>query len=77
MRDLHRHETPSTDLFIRTVIDREGCGRHKAEKGEPCWVISRLRHPHAFFAVCNRRAKKAGYNHPISDNSLRTYRNKK
>lgn len=55
------HEAPSTEMYIPTVLERTSCSKHNAERDEPCYYIDGLR------GVCNRRAKSAGYNHPISD----------
>jgi hypothetical protein len=62
-------EVPTTDRFMETVTHRVPCKRHQKEAGFPCWhIVSDGRN--AMFAVCNWRAKKAGFNGKISGKSL-------
>lgn len=46
---------------ISGVLATTACPKHKAEVGESCYDTLR--------GVCNARAKKAGFNHSISDKS--------
>lgn len=66
-------EAPTTDKYVGVVVDRESCGKHKASKGFPCWV---LENSLGIFlqGVCNRRAHKAGFNNKINEKSLRLNR---
>lgn len=57
------HEAPSTETFIDETMSRSNCKKHKADVDEPCYRIEHLR------GVCNARAKRAGYDHTISDSS--------
>lgn len=68
MRTYLAPEEPSTDLFMDTIIARVHCPKHKADSGEPCWSIG------IYGQICNRRAKRAGFNHKISEKSLRLTR---
>lgn len=69
-------EKPTTELFLDTILDRRPCPKHKAAIGEPCWVLERSLRGGAL-AVCNRRARAAGFNHPIDPKSLRLNRKPK
>lgn len=64
-------ETPTTDRFVPSVIEREACKRHGAEKGDPCGHLG----PNA--VICNARAKRAGFNGKISEKSIRMTRQKR
>jgi hypothetical protein len=64
-------EVPTTQLFIPTVIERTPCKRHGADKGQPCGNLG------PYHAICNARAKRAGFNAPISEKSLRMNRFKR
>lgn len=64
-------EKPTTELFIPTVVERIFCKKHGAEKGEPCGRLG------PYMAVCNARAKRAGFNAPVSEKSLRMNRHKR
>lgn len=64
---------PTTETYIQTIIDRENCGTHKAWQGIPCWVLENSA-GYFLMGVCNKRAKKAGFKHPVSENSLRSHR---
>jgi hypothetical protein len=64
-------EKPTTALFMDTILDRQACPKHKAEKGFPCGWLG----PHR--VVCNKRARRAGFNHRISEKSLRLNRTPK
>lgn len=66
-------EVPTTEQFVWTVVDREPCGKHQAHKGTPCWQIIQS-DGMGTGAICNKRARKAGFNHRISEKSLRLSR---
>lgn len=66
-------EKPTTEVFMDSVIERVPCKRHASEKGSPCWGIT-TSSGLGLGAVCNWRAKKAGFNHKISEKSLRLNR---
>lgn len=54
---------------IPDVLDRSACAKHNAEFYNPCWTIWKLdggKSP----AVCNSRAKRAGFDAPISPASM-------
>lgn len=67
-------ETPTTELYMKDVIHRQPCKRHDADKGDPCWLLSK--EGFQLGAICNWRAKKAGFNHKIDERSLRLNRRK-
>lgn len=73
MHNKFNKDLPSTETYITTIVERETCGPHKAQRGFPCWV---LENSFGYFlqGVCNKRAKKAGFNHPVSEKSLRSHR---
>lgn len=64
-------DKPTTELFMDAVLERQACRHHKAEKGQPCGWMGPFR------AICNKRAKAAGFNHPIHPGSLRLNRQNK
>jgi hypothetical protein len=69
-------EAPTTELFMEDVINRETCRRHGTDIGQACWSW----HDSSGFllgAVCNNRAKRAGFNHEISDKALHLTRFRK
>jgi hypothetical protein len=76
MRDLHTTETPTTELYLDAVLERQSCQKHDAEKGSPCWGITESSGV-GRGAVCNKRAKRAGFNNKVSEKSLRLNRHKK
>ena len=58
------------DKFISIILDREGCNKHNALKGAPCFLI-RKHHGFGYYAgVCNKRAKRAGFSGKISAKAL-------
>lgn len=69
-------EVPTTDLYLPSVMDRQQCPKHKAPQGVPCFHIPRVKGGY-FGAVCNKRAKRAGFNAPIQERSLRMNRGKR
>ena len=54
-------DRPTTATFIPTVMAASTCKKHKAAIDEPCYELM------GRFGVCNARAKRAGYDHAISD----------
>lgn len=54
---------------IRTVFERETCRRHNADIGEACWLIPTIDGV-GVLAICNRRAKRAGFSNIPSRKSL-------
>lgn len=60
---------------IPTVVSTSPCVKHRAGKGVPCWWVHLSAGARAM-AVCNSRAKKAGFNAPISEQSLFNRREK-
>lgn len=69
-------EKPTTELFLPTILDRLGCGRHKVPVGVPCFHVVRDGFGRGA-GICNYRAKKAGFNHPVDPKSLRRNQGKK
>lgn len=59
----------TTEVFLETIIDRVACKWHKKPKGEACHILPGMRHP--LYGICNWRAKKAGFNAPIQEKSMR------
>lgn len=55
--------------YIPTVLDRQECTKHGVPKGVPCLHIPAKRG--YLPAVCNKRAKAAGFNAKINNHSLR------
>jgi hypothetical protein len=58
------------DRFIETVLDREGCNKHNALKGAPCFLIRKNEGFGHYAAICNKRAKRAGFVGEISAKAL-------
>lgn len=69
-------DLPTTETFLKTIIDREACGKHRAHRGTACWTIIQS-DGFGKSAVCNQRAKKAGFRHKINEKSLRLSRPKR
>jgi hypothetical protein len=72
---------PTTELFMDRILDRTDCKKHGADVGEPCHVIIN-KNDKGILAICNTRAKRAGFNARISKSSLernhiKHYKNKK
>lgn len=63
-------------VHIPTIINRTGCTKHNKNEGYPCWSIETKTEEHKP-AVCNSRAKKAGFVGTIKPESLRTTSRKK
>lgn len=55
---------------IPEVVDGSFCGRHSANGGSPCWWIYPLSGGSRMPAVCNSRAKNAGFVGEISPTSM-------
>ena len=66
-----KNEKPTTELFMDAVLERETCRKHKADIGQPCGWMGPYR------AICNARAKRAGFNAPVRPESLRLHRQNK
>lgn len=62
-------ETPTTERFLERILNRNSCGKHKADLGNPCWWIEDS-FGFSKMAICNKRAKKAGFSSQINDKSL-------
>lgn len=71
-----KNEKPTTELFVVAVTERQECKKHRASIGWPCWGIIQADGIY-MNAVCNKRAKAAGFNHPIRPESLRLNRQSK
>lgn len=54
---------------IPEVIDRASCDKHRAITGKPCWQVWTLAGG-KLPAICNARAKRAGFNAEINPASL-------
>lgn len=76
MHNKFADEKPSTELYLSTVVDREACGKHQAKAGVPCWIMESSV-GFLLQGICNKRAKKAGFNHKVSDKSMRLRPTKK
>lgn len=57
------------DGFIERVIAQTGCSKHKTPDNTACFTIPKA-DGGVFFGICNSRAKKHGFNAPISNDSL-------
>lgn len=64
------------DRFIYRVLEKTGCTKHHAKKSEPCFRIPTLGKTVFVenYAICNYRAKAAGFNAKINPHSLRRSR---
>lgn len=71
-----KNEKPTTELFVVAVTERQACAKHQASVGWPCWGIIQANGAY-MNAVCNKRAKAAGFNHAIKPESLRLHRQSK
>lgn len=56
-------DRPTTVTFIPAVMAASTCKKHGAAEDEPCYVLNERR------GVCNARAKRAGFNHEVSEKS--------
>lgn len=59
---------------IPDIIAAQTCQKHEASKQQPCWQIWTLA-GHKLSAICNTRAKRAGYDGDISEAALGDGRN--
>lgn len=59
------------DLFVPTVVTVATCVKHNAGQGEYCHTFDALDHSRVIGGICNQRAKKAGFDAPIKESSLR------
>lgn len=66
------NQSPTFDRHIGSIVNSGDCGKHRARPGDPCWLLEGSNGA-LLFGVCNKRAKKAGYSHPISEKSLRKH----
>lgn len=64
-----RYEEPTFELFMTTILDRGPCARHQVPAGIPCWHIT-MSSAGTLAAICNKRARAAGFDHKISPKSL-------
>lgn len=72
---------PTTELYLDSIIERSHCDKHKVEKGLPCYQMLRSDGT-ALGAICNGRARSAGFNGKIKYSSLhrsnpKKFKNKK
>lgn len=70
-------ESPTTDRFVPTIIDKVDCQKHFRDVGDPCYVIHAATSNSIHMGVCNRRALKAGMVGKVSPGSLSTNKPKK
>ena len=63
----------NNENFVATVMERTSCKRHGVEEGVACWPMYPVQGP-PLSAICNKRAKRAGFDGKIDDKSLRTNR---
>lgn len=73
---MYTDEKPSTEVYADTVLARENCQKHQAKRGEPCWTLHSSAGAH-LMTFCNKRARRAGFVHRISEKSLRSNRPEK
>lgn len=70
-------EVPTTVLYLPTILSREACAKHKVPVGIPCFhILPGYDSQNRLAGVCDKRARRAGFNHPIGANSLRMNRRK-
>lgn len=55
---------------METILNYGGCKKHNALQGLPCFLIPKGNGIGYYAGVCGRRAKTAGFNAPVSPNSL-------
>lgn len=63
------YDNPTSELFMELVLERGGCTKHNASIGTPCWLIE-MSSAGVLGAICNKRARAAGFDHKISPKSL-------
>lgn len=57
------------DTNVKKIMDSSRCNQHGSVEGVACWnlfTLSGIR-----FAVCNKRAKRAGYTGQITPGAIR------
>lgn len=61
---------------LSRILQITTCRKHKAQEGDPCFVIDPGTSPHkdSLFAACGARVKRAGYNGKISATSFQVKR---
>lgn len=59
----------ANEEYLRTVVERKACGRHRAEWGKPCWVVL-AEDGSVYWGICDFRARKAGMVGEIDPRSL-------
>jgi hypothetical protein len=52
---------------IVAIMDRQGCKKHHAPEGTPCFTLRKSSGNGYFAAICNKRAVLAGVNGKISE----------
>lgn len=65
-------DEPSNLLRIPIVMDRDECGRHGAPLGIPCFHVPKSSGNGYYAGICNKRAKKAGFNSRVSPEAMRS-----
>lgn len=58
------------DNFVAKIADETSCVKHSAPEGTACFYIRSDQSEAFYTGVCNNRAKRAGYKHPIDPRSL-------
>lgn len=61
-------QKPTTELYMPSILERSHCDKHNVPKGIPCFHIPGIRGYKA--AICNGRARSAGFVGKISAMSL-------
>ena len=61
---------PTTALFMPTVVSETTCPNHHADRGVYCFTHEALNSDRIIAGICNRRAKKAGFDGLIKPSSL-------
>ena len=54
---------------IENIVFETKCGRHNADRGNPCWAIESDVSDNSVVGVCGKRIKSAGFDGKISDQS--------
>lgn len=49
------------DNWIDLILDRGDCARHNAKRGLPCWWLHASKRGKVLPAICNNRARRAGF----------------
>lgn len=63
-------------MHILNITKRQGCQKHEALIGHPCFRIKADKGGKEFWGICNRRAVKAGANGKVSDSSYQLKKRK-